>query len=246
MTSLDTAPHTTAGTDTAPTLEVRGVRIGYVNGPMAVRGADLDLFAGQITALVGPNGAGKTTLLQGIAGRERRSPAYFSGGSVKLKGTELFGKPVHRVAQRGIGLIPDRGKVFNELTVAEHMTLALGRLPKGRRADRRERVLEAFPRVAEWLDRVGGALSGGERQMVAMAVALLSEPEVLMIDEMTQGLSPAAVEVVGTALQQVRDLGLAVLLVEQTHAVAQRFADVVYEFERGECSRRLDRKEWTA
>jgi branched-chain amino acid transport system ATP-binding protein len=246
MTTLDTAPAPTGRAGASPTLEVRDVRIGYVNGPVAVRSAALDLHAGQITALVGPNGAGKTTLLQGIAGKERRSPAYFGGGSVKLNGHELFGRPVHKVAQRGVCLIPDRGKVFNDLTVAEHMTLALGRLSKSRREEQRAKVLEHFPRVQGWLDRIGGALSGGERQMVAMAVALCSDPDVLMIDEMTQGLSPAAVEVSGAALQQVRDLGLAVLLVEQTHAVAQRFADVVYEFERGEVSRRLAREEWTA
>ena len=217
------------------TLTVRDVRIGYVNGPMAVRGANLNLHDGRITALVGPNGAGKTTLVNGIAGREPRSAAYLAGGSVRLRGREIYGTKVEKVAAAGVVLIPDRGKVFGDLLVHEHMTLALARLPKERRSAARDKVLDVFPRVSSWLDRRGAALSGGERQMVATAVALCREPAVLMIDEMSQGLSPSAVEIVGGALQQVRELGVAVLLIEQTHAVAERFADDVHEFERGQC-----------
>ena len=219
-----------------PVLRIADVRIGYQNGPIAVRGASLDLFSGQITALVGPNGAGKSTLLQGIAGKERRSPAYLAGGSARLEGTEILGRKVELVCRAGISFIPDRGKVFNELEVHEHFSLALARIPKTRRAAVRESVLDTFPAVSAWLTRNGGALSGGERQMVSMAVALCREPKVLMIDEMSQGLSPAAVGVAGEALLKVRDLGLAVLLVEQTHTVAERFADQVYEFERGQCT----------
>lgn len=225
-----------SGTATDATLRVRGLQVGYVNGPRAVRGADLDVHSGRVVALVGPNGAGKTSLLNAIAGRERRSPLYVAGGSVRLDGKELLGTQVEKVAKAGVVLIPDRGKVFNDMPVHEHLQLGLARLPRARRNEVRERVLDVFPSVSGWLDRIGGALSGGERQMVATAVALCSDPSVLMIDEMSQGLSPAAVEVVGAAVGSVRELGVAVLLVEQTHAVAARFADDVFDFERGTCS----------
>ncbi|GAA1840024.1 ABC transporter ATP-binding protein [Pseudonocardia ailaonensis] len=224
----------TEATTGVRSLEVRDLVVSYLNGPTAVRGAGLSAQPGTVVALVGPNGAGKTTLLQAIAGRERRTAARLVGGSVRLGERELFGLPTEKVARAGIAMIPDRDKVFGDLTVDEQMRLALRFLPRGDRANSRTEVLEAFPRVAGWLERKGAQLSGGERQLVAMAVALCRRPAVLLIDEMSQGLSPAAVVMVGEALTELRTRNLAVVLVEQTASVAERVSDRVLGFVRGE------------
>jgi ABC-type branched-subunit amino acid transport system ATPase component len=216
-----------------PVLEVHDLVVKYVNGPTAVRGASLAVESGTVTAIVGPNGAGKTTFLQAIAGRERRSPARLLGGSVRLRNVELTGRSIETVARAGIAMIPDRGKVYNELTVSEHFKLALQSVPRAKRAAAYEDVFSAFPRVRQWLDRKGAQLSGGERQLVSMAVALCRRPAVLLIDEMSQGLSPSAVAVVGEALTVLRSRDLAVVLVEQTTAVAERVSDTVIGFVRG-------------
>jgi branched-chain amino acid transport system ATP-binding protein len=215
-------------------LVVEGLVVSYVNGPIAVRGIDLTVEPGTVTALVGPNGAGKTTFLQALTGRERRSAARLERGSVRLGDAQLFGRSIERVARSGIAMIPDRVKVFGDLSVEEHLRLSTQLVPRDQRAALREEVLDTLPRVRNWLDRKGAQLSGGERQLVAMAVALCRRPDVLLIDEMSQGLSPSAVRVVGEALQAVRTRNLAVVLVEQTTPVAERVADRVLGFVRGE------------
>jgi ABC-type branched-subunit amino acid transport system ATPase component len=217
----------------APILTVKDLVVSYVNGPIAVRGVDLAVPPGRVTAIVGPNGAGKTTLMQAIAGRERRTAARLVRGSIRVAGVELFGKPAEKVARSGVAMIPDRTKVFSDMSVDEHFQLALRLVPRPERAALREDVLETFPRVQQWLSRQGAQLSGGERQLVAMAVALCKKPRVLLIDEMSQGLSPSAVGEVSDALAAVRGRDLAVVVVEQTSAVAERVADTVLGFVRG-------------
>lgn len=226
--------HTAPVAPAAPSLSVRGLTVKYLNGPTAVRAVNLDLFPGAVTAVVGANGAGKTTLLEAIAGRERRSPSKILAGTITLSGRDITSLSVSEASKAGIALIPDRGKVFDDLTVDEHLRLSLLRLPRERRADVRERVLTTFPRVTNWLDRSGAQLSGGERQLTALAVALCAEPLVLMIDEMSQGLSPAAVTEVVDALRKLQGGHLAVLVVEQTRAVAERVADTMIQFARGD------------
>jgi ABC-type branched-subunit amino acid transport system ATPase component len=215
-------------------LKVTDLAVSYVNGPAAVRGVSFTAKAGTVTAIVGPNGAGKTSLLQAIAGRERRSPMRLDGGSVVVDGHELLGAPSERVARSGVAFIPDRTKVFASLSVDEHLQLALRRIPRRERGLVRAGVLEAFPRVTGWLDRSASQLSGGERQLVSMAVALCRRPRLLLIDEMSQGLSPAAIGEVGRALRVLRARGIAVVLVEQAVAVAEELSDVVMGYVRGE------------
>lgn len=217
-----------------PALSVRGLTVKYINGPTAVRSVTFDLYPGAVLAVVGPNGAGKTTLLEAIAGRERRSPARILGGSVVVAGRDVTRLSVTECSKTGIAMIPDRNKVFNDLTVEEHLRLSLLRIERHRRADVRDDVLTTFPRVSRWLDREGAQLSGGERQLVALTAALCGEPSVLMIDEMSQGLSPAAVSEVVDALHRSRRGDLAVLVVEQTTAVAARVADQLVQFIRGD------------
>ncbi|WP_432825616.1 ABC transporter ATP-binding protein [Dactylosporangium sp. CA-092794] len=233
MTELRATPAAPAA-DPGPALAVRDLVVSYVNGPTAVRGVDLTARAGTVTAVVGPNGAGKTTLLQAIAGRERRTALRLVRGSVRVGGVELFGAPTEKVARSGVALIPDRTKVFSDLTVDEHMRLAMRHIHRRERASLRTEVLDTFPRIQQWRDRKGAQLSGGERQLVAMAVALCRRPRVLLIDEMSQGLSPSAVLVVAEALTTLRGRDLAVVLVEQTAAVAHRVSDTVLGFARGE------------
>jgi branched-chain amino acid transport system ATP-binding protein len=236
-----TAQHDAASSAASPgaepaapgVLSVRGLTVRYLHGPVAVRSVDLDAKPGSVTAIVGPNGAGKTTLLEAIAGRERRSPARILSGTVSLGNRDLTRLSVHQVSRVGVSLIPDRNKVFDDLSVDEHIKLSLLRLPRSRRESVRDDVLSAFPRVGRWLDRRGAQLSGGERQLAALAISLCAEPSVLLIDEMSQGLSPAAVSEVVGALRSLRGRDLAVVVVEQTTATAARVADTVLHFVRG-------------
>ena len=217
-----------------PALSVRGLTVKYVNGPTAVRAVTFDLLPGSVMAVVGANGAGKTTLLEAIAGRERRSPARILGGMITVGGRDVTRLSVKDCSRAGVAMIPDRNKVFDDLSVDEHLRLSLLRLPRARRAQVRDEVLATFPRVTNWLARKGAQLSGGERQLVALTAALCGEPSVLMIDEMSQGLSPAAVSEVIDALHHARRGDLSVLVVEQTTAVAARVADQLVHFVRGD------------
>jgi branched-chain amino acid transport system ATP-binding protein len=195
------------------------VRHGAVH---AVRGVSFEVAPGEIVGLIGPNGAGKSSTLHAIMGA-----VPIAGGDVRLGGTSLRGRRPEDVARRGLALVPEGRRIFAELTVEENLRLGLaGRRPGGDAEAAVRGVYELFPVVADFRRRQAGALSGGQQQQLAIARALVAEPDVLLLDEPSLGLAPRVVDVVFEALVAIRDRGLAVLLVEQraqrTVAIADR------------------------
>jgi branched-chain amino acid transport system ATP-binding protein len=187
------------------TIENLDVRYGGVH---AVRGLSLTVAPGEIVGLIGPNGAGKSSTLHAIMGL---APA---SGSVRLEERELIGLRPEDVARSGVALVPEGRRIFAELTVEENLRLGLaGRRSRGS-ADLSP-VYELFPVVRDFRSRQAGALSGGQQQQLAIARALVADPDVLLLDEPSLGLAPSVVDVVFAALAAIKERGLGVLLVEQ-------------------------------
>jgi len=189
-------------------VENLDVRHGAVR---AVRGLSFEVAPGEIVGLIGPNGAGKSSTLHAIMGMV---PA--AGGDIRLNGSSIKGRRPEDIAREGVALVPEGRRIFAELTVEENLRLGL--------AARRSRedipallrsVYELFPIVEEFRRRQAGALSGGQQQQLAIARALVAEPDILLLDEPSLGLSPTLVDTVFAALERIRDSGLGVLLVEQ-------------------------------
>jgi branched-chain amino acid transport system ATP-binding protein len=194
----------------APALEIEGleVRHGAVH---AVRGVSLEVDRGEIVGLIGPNGAGKSSTLHAVVGLV---PPV--AGDIRLDGESIVGCRPEQVARRGIALVPEGRRIFGELSVEENLRLGLaGRGRRGSSGADLRRVYELFPIVEEFRRRQAGALSGGQQQQLAIARALVSDPQVLLLDEPSLGLAPRVVDVVFEALQEIRERGIAVLLVEQ-------------------------------
>lgn len=212
-------------------LEVKDLSVAY-GRVEALRGANLAVGAGRIVTVIGPNGAGKTTLLNAIMGLlPGRGTIAFDGAPLGDLHTEA------RVAL-GLVLVPERRELFAEMSVADNLALgAFARYRKGARglAEDREEIYRRFPRLRERADQLAGTLSGGERQMLALASAIVCAPRLLLIDELSLGLAPVIVEEIAGRLREIRDdLNLTVLLVEQSAAVAFRLADNAYVLEHGE------------
>jgi branched-chain amino acid transport system ATP-binding protein len=189
------------------TLVVENLDVRY-GGVHAVRGLSLTVAPGEIVGLIGPNGAGKSSTLHAIMGLTAAS------GSVRLDDRELLGRRPEDVARSGVALVPEGRRIFAELTVEENLRLGLaGRRTRGGAGF--ASVYELFPIVREFRGRQAGALSGGQQQQLAIARALVAEPDVLLLDEPSLGLAPTVVDVVFGALAAIRERGLAVLLVEQ-------------------------------
>ena len=212
-----------------PVLQVDKVEVVYKRVITAVQGISLNVAEKQIVALLGTNGAGKTTTLRAISGFLGLDDARVTEGVITFQGTRIENRLPHEIAARGIALVPERDKVFPNLTVAENLEA-----PVGRDRAAQERVYHFFPRLAELRNRVGGLLSGGERQMLGIGAALMCSPALLLIDELSLGLAPVVVQDLSARLRAVRDeLGIAVLLVEQSAAAALDIADYAYVMENG-------------
>jgi branched-chain amino acid transport system ATP-binding protein len=201
-------------------LEARDVVAGYEPGVPIVRGASFFLAAGEILVLLGPNGAGKSTLAKAVAGLVR-----LESGDVRLGGASLASVPAHRRIRHGLAFVPQTGNVFAGLTVGENLDIAVAVLPRRERAARVAAMLSLFPDLAAARRGAAGRLSGGQRQMLAIARALAVGPRVLALDEPSAGLSPKLVETVMQKLREVRAGGVAVLLVEQNARAALSVAD---------------------
>jgi len=211
---------------TPPALAIEGLSVRY-GAVDAVRGLSLEVGRGEIVGLIGPNGAGKSSTLHAVMG-----VAPVVGGDIRHEGTSLLGVPPERVARSGIALVPEGRRIFGELTVAENLRLGLAaRRSSGGTFDH---VFELFPILHEFRRRHAGALSGGQQQQLAIARALVAEPDVLLLDEPSLGLAPQIVDVVFEALGKIREAGLAVLLVEQRAQRTVAFADRSYVLANGE------------
>lgn len=200
-------------------LEIRALEAGYEPGLPIVRGASLVVQPGEIVAVLGPNGAGKSTLVKAACGL-----VPISAGQVLLAGCDVTQLPAHRRVFEGQAFVPQTENVFANLTIAENLELAAAIL----KADRRERlapVYTMFPDLERQRTLLAGRLSGGQRQMLAVARALIAKPSLLVLDEPSAGLSPKLVGQVLEQLKRVRDSGVTVLLVEQNVKAALAVAD---------------------
>jgi len=211
---------------TALIVENLSVRYGAVE---AVRGLSLEVRPGKIVGLIGPNGAGKSSTLHAIMGS-----APITGGDVRLDGASIVGRRPEEVARRGVALVPEGRRIFGELTVEENLRLGLAGRSAGKNGDGLSRARELFPVLREFRSRQAGVLSGGQQQQLAIGRALAADPEILLLDEPSLGLAPKIVDVVFEALTQIRDSGLAVLLVEQRAQRTVALADESHVLANGE------------
>jgi len=208
-------------------LECEGLHVAY--GRVGVlRGVSLTVRPDELVALIGPNGAGKSTTLKSIVGLLR--PAR---GGVTFDGASLVGSDPADIVARGIALVPQGRMIFQTLTVRENLRLGAYRAAAGEIEGRVERVLGAFPALAERLRQMGGTLSGGEQQMLAIARALMSNPTLLILDEPSTGLAPTMVESIFRTIQDQHRRGTMVLLVEQNAHIALELASRAYVLEQG-------------
>ncbi len=203
------------------TLEVRELRTGYPGGPDVLRGVSLTVHDGEIMAVLGRNGAGKTTLLRAISGL-----LPCRGGDVVLGGRSLRGVRPHRVAARGVGHVPEGRRVMPGMSVADNLLLGAFRIGGRRQAEPvLEEVLEYFPTLRRALKAKAGTLSGGQQQMLAIARALMSRPQVLLLDEPLTGLAPVIQDDVMATLATLRSGDRTIVLVEQNAQRSLAVAD---------------------
>ena len=213
-----------------PLLSVRGAQVSY-GDVQVLFGVDLDVHEGEVIALLGTNGAGKSTLLKAISG-----VAIADRGAVVFDGRDITHAPPEEIAPRGIAQVPGGQGVFPGLTVAENLRAAgwMLRHDGALRARRVEEALDLFPILRQRADDPAADLSGGQQQMLALAMAFLSEPKLLMIDELSLGLAPVVVEQLLDVVRSLRDRGTTIILVEQSVNVALTVADTAYFMEKGE------------
>ena len=217
---------------TNPLLTVDKLEVVYHRAITAVQGVSLTARAGQIVAILGTNGAGKSTTLRAISGFLGIDDARVTEGSIVFKGQPIANRPPNEIARRGIVLVPERDKVFPNLTVSENLSAPFARGRDER--DREALVFQFFPKLADLSGRTAGLLSGGERQMLAIASALMCAPELLLVDELSLGLAPVVVEDLMARVVQIRDeLGITIVIVEQSAAAALAVADYGYVLENG-------------
>lgn len=203
-----------------PILQVAGVTAGYVPDLPILRDVSISAARGQITVLIGPNGAGKSTLIKAIAGL-----VPVSAGQIRLEGADITGLRPDRMGDKGISYVPQTDNIFRSLSVAQNLDLACRRAgPQTRRDD----LLVQFPALADKLRDKAGALSGGQRQFLAVAMALAIQPRLILMDEPSAGLSPRAAGEVLTMTRALADAGTSVLLVEQNVNQALQIADHCY------------------
>jgi branched-chain amino acid transport system ATP-binding protein len=210
-------------------LELDGLEVAY-DGVPAVRDLSLSVGRGEIVGLIGPNGAGKSTTLHAVMGLVRTA-----GGDIRFSGRSIRGRAPERVARAGVALVPEGRRIYSHLTVDENLKLGFA---AARRRGSRAKVLgelrELFPVLGRYRKRLGGVLSGGEQQQLAIARALAAEPELILLDEPSLGLAPTVVDAVFDTLARIRERGVTTLLVEQRAQRTVALADRTYVLANGE------------
>jgi len=220
------------------TLEISGLTSGYGRSSV-LQGVDLDLSDGRVLGLLGRNGVGKTTLIHTVMGLVRPT-----GGSITLDGKELSGRRTDQIARAGLALVPQGRRIWPNLDVTEHLTLASRRRSGG--AWTIPTILELLPRLGERSKHLGGQLSGGEQQMLAIARALLTGPRALLMDEPSDGLAPTIVDQIGAVIGTLKSEGVTVLLVEQDLHLAFLVADEIAVMAKGQIAHRCSTAEFRA
>jgi branched-chain amino acid transport system ATP-binding protein len=227
MTATTTrAAHTGAPTGT-PLLQAEGLVAGYVPGVDILNGCDLVLHPGELVGIIGPNGAGKSTLLKALFGL-----VPIRSGTVTLRGDDITNLRADALVRRGVGFVPQTENVFPSLTVEENLRMGAFQEPK-RFAERFERVVDLLPTLGERRRQRAGSLSGGERQMVAMARALMMDPSVLLLDEPSAGLSPLRQDETFLRTRRINKAGVSVVIVEQNARRCLQICDRAYVLDQG-------------
>jgi branched-chain amino acid transport system ATP-binding protein len=210
-----------------PLLDIQDLYSGY-RGVDILKGIHLKVNPGQMVVIIGPNGAGKSTVLKSLFGL-----ATIRSGRVLFQGSDITHLPTEQLVRRGIGFVPQTNNVFPSLTVQENLEMGAF-IRRDNPAAQLERVYELFPPLKEKRRQAAGSLSGGQRQMLAMGRALMVEPQLLLLDEPTAGLSPLYVEQTFALLREINRLGISILMVEQNAKQALKMADWGYVLSTGE------------
>ena len=208
-------------------LSVRDLHVSY-GAIKAVRGISCDIKQGEIVTLIGANGAGKSTTLNTVAGLIRPD-----SGSIEFKGQSIVGVKSHKVVERGMALCPEGRRVFSQMSVSENLDMGGYTRSDAENRETLQRVYERFPRLKERVGQMAGTLSGGEQQMLAMGRALMSKPDLLMLDEPSMGLAPILVQEIFDIIKELNAAGTTILLVEQNANMALSIADRAYVLEIG-------------
>lgn len=201
-------------------LEVRNLH-AYYGKSHILQGVDLHIEAGEVVSLLGRNGVGRSTTVKAIIGE------VTPHGTIRFKGRDIAGLPSYKIARIGLGYVPEQRDIFPGLTVRQNLLLGI----KDTRQPgkwRLESMLEMFPNLAERADTAAGVLSGGEKQMLTICRSLMGDPELIMIDEPTEGLAPLIVQQVGDLIAKIAQAGVAILLVEQKLSIALKISHRVY------------------
>jgi branched-chain amino acid transport system ATP-binding protein len=201
-------------------LQVRGLN-AYYGKSHILQGVDIDVGAGEVVSLLGRNGVGRSTTVKAIMGEV--API----GTIRFKGRDIAGLPSHRIARLGLGYVPENRDVFPSLTVRQNLILGQ-KDTAGSGRWRLEDMLQMFPNLEQRADTPAGVLSGGEKQMLTMCRTLMGDPELIMIDEPTEGLAPLIVKLVAELISEIARRGLAILLVEQKLSIALKISNRVY------------------
>ncbi len=212
-------------------LEVKNLEVNY-GMIRALKGISFEINKGEIIALIGSNGAGKTTTLSTISGLLRPK-----NGTIIFNGKDITKVPCHKIVSMGMASVPEGRRVFSELTVLQNLQMgAYTRSDKDEIAQSLEKVYGRFPRLEERKNQLAGTLSGGEQQMLAMGRALMSKPEIVLMDEPSMGLSPLLVKEIFSIIKSLHEAGTTILLVEQNAKMALSIADRAYVLETGSIS----------
>ena len=210
-----------------PILECNGIAAGYVKGLNILQGIDLVVSEGEIISIIGPNGAGKSTLLKAIMGL-----INVSAGRFFINGVEKTNLSTHKIINEGIGYVPQVENVFPSLTIEENLEIGAWSLDKNRKSSI-TKVLKDFPLLNERKKEKAGNLSGGQRQILALARALVTSPNLLLLDEPSAGLSPVAINEVFKTINEINENNVSILLVEQNAKRALKFSNRGYVLDQG-------------
>jgi branched-chain amino acid transport system ATP-binding protein len=215
------------GPVTAAVVRIAQLQVRYRNGALGAVAVDLHVAAGEFVAIFGPNGAGKTTTMRAISGF-LRSERTRIGGTVEVLGRRVTGWEPHRVASLGLSFVPERQKIFPNLSVAENLAAVGNSPPRARRKELYERIFHLFPVLENRRSELAGRLSGGQRQMVAIARGLMSGPKVLIVDELTLGLHHSLHASLYQTMRTIADGGTAVIIVDESTGIALEMVDRCY------------------
>ncbi len=211
----------------APVMEAKDLVAGYLPGVNILNGCNLTVYPGELIGIIGPNGAGKSTLLKALFGL-----VNVRGGSVTLKGEDITGQKANKLVRAGVGFVPQSNNVFPSLTIEENLQMGLYLRPK-LLVERLDAIFDLFPVLADRRSQRAGSLSGGERQSVAMARALMMDPSVLLLDEPSAGLSPVRQDETFIRTRKINKTGVTIIMVEQNARRCLQICDRGYVLDQG-------------